>query len=135
MQGAGDVESTADERVRKKREAAATSRSEKRKSMGNAAYLQDKRETEQRRRERKAAGHAAAATPMAAVECDVGDACAGGYGMGSAPLPTAFAVPLPMEAAPAVDIATQLERVAALREKGLLDDDEFKAAKAQLLAK
>ena len=82
MQGAEGIESAADERARRKREAAATSRSEKRKRMGDAAYLQDKRETEQRRRHLKAAGHADA------IDGD-GDAC----------IPTALAMPCRRSAA------------------------------------
>ena len=138
MQGAGDVESTADERARKKREAAATSRSEKRKNMGDDAYLLEKRETEQRRRQRNAAGHATA------IDGD-GDACA--HGMHFTPLPTVVGMPLPAATLPAAalptaalpaaatpaDIAGQLERLAALKATGVLDQDEFKAAKALLL--
>ena len=53
-------------------------------------------------------------------------------GMGSATLPTAVAVPLPAAAAP-VDIAGQLERVAALKEKGMLNEVLYEAAVAKIL--
>lgn len=46
----------------------------------------------------------------------------------SAPVP---AVPA---AAPAVDIVAELEKLAALKQAGVLSDDEFAAAKAKLLA-
>ena len=54
---------------------------------------------------------------------------------GAAPLPTAFAMPLPAACtAPVSDVAGQLERVAELNAKGLLTDAEFTAAKAKILA-
>ena len=46
----------------------------------------------------------------------------------------AFATPLPASAAPAIDVAGQLERVAELHAKGDLTADEFKAAKMKILA-
>ncbi|MBN9225148.1 MAG: hypothetical protein ABS63_00740 [Microbacterium sp. SCN 70-27] len=42
--------------------------------------------------------------------------------------------PAPAPAAPAVDIVGELQKLGALKEAGLLDDAEFAAAKARLLA-
>ncbi|KQM81916.1 hypothetical protein ASE68_00110 [Agromyces sp. Leaf222] len=40
----------------------------------------------------------------------------------------------PAPAAPAVDIVAELQKLAALKEQGILDDAEFAAAKARLLS-
>ena len=51
------------------------------------------------------------------------------------PLPTgAYAMPLPAAAGAVIDVAGQLERLAALHKTGALNDDEFAAAKAAVLA-
>jgi hypothetical protein len=43
------------------------------------------------------------------------------------------AAPAPAGAAPAVDVADQLRKLAELRDQGVLTDDEFAAQKAKLL--
>ncbi len=43
-------------------------------------------------------------------------------------------VAAPAAAAPAVDLIAELQKLAALKEQGILDDAEFAAAKAKLLA-
>jgi hypothetical protein len=54
-----------------------------------------------------------------------------GYGYASAPPPPAAAPPA---AAPAGDSLTdELERLATLRDRGVLSDEEFAAAKSRLL--
>ncbi|QPE04435.1 SHOCT domain-containing protein [Microbacterium schleiferi] len=40
----------------------------------------------------------------------------------------------PAPAAPAVDVVAELQKLAALKDAGVLSDDEFAAAKAKLLA-
>ncbi|GAA1958595.1 SHOCT domain-containing protein [Agromyces allii] len=45
----------------------------------------------------------------------------------------AAAAPPPAAAAPSVDIVAELQKLAALKEQGILDDAEFAAAKARLL--
>ena len=53
-----------------------------------------------------------------------------GYGYASAPPPAA-----PTAAAPPDDsLAAELERLATLRDRGLLSDEEFSAAKGRLLS-
>ncbi|WP_394553497.1 SHOCT domain-containing protein [Agromyces sp. MMS24-JH15] len=46
----------------------------------------------------------------------------------------AAAAPPPAPAAPAVDVVAELQKLAALKQQGILDDAEFAAAKARLLA-
>ena len=42
--------------------------------------------------------------------------------------------PAPAPAAPAVDLTAELQKLASLKEAGILSDEEFAAAKAKLLA-
>ena len=49
------------------------------------------------------------------------------------PEPT-YAAPAPVAATPAADPIQQLKELAALREQGILTDDEFAAQKAKILA-
>ena len=42
--------------------------------------------------------------------------------------------PPPAAAAPAVEVVAELQKLAALKEQGILDDAEFAAAKARLLS-
>src|SRR5262245_50373983 len=42
--------------------------------------------------------------------------------------------PAPAAAAPAVDLTAELQKLASLKEAGVLSDEEFAAAKAKLLA-
>ena len=100
------------DRVLKKRKAAGTASAAKRERMGEAAFLLEKREAEQRRQQRIKAQRAAA---RAADE--VSDT-----------------TPTTATNAGAVDIASQLVKVAELRAHGMLTADEFSAAKAAILA-
>ena len=43
------------------------------------------------------------------------------------------AAPAPAPAAPPVDITAELQKLAALKEQGLIDDAEFSAMKAKVL--
>jgi hypothetical protein len=45
----------------------------------------------------------------------------------------AYAAPPPAPAAPAVDLTAELQKLASLKEAGILTDEEFAAAKAKLL--
>lgn len=60
-----------------------------------------------------------------------------GYAQGAyetAPAPPAPApAPPPQTAAPANDMASQLQQLAALHEQGILTDEEFSAKKSQIL--
>jgi len=46
----------------------------------------------------------------------------------------AAAAPPPAAAAPAIDVVAELQKLAALKDQGILDDAEFAAAKARLLS-
>ena len=46
----------------------------------------------------------------------------------------AAAAPPPAAAAPAVDVVAELQKLAALKDQGIIDDAEFAAAKARLLS-
>jgi Short C-terminal domain len=46
----------------------------------------------------------------------------------------AYQAPAPAPAAPAVDLTAELQKLASLKEAGILNDEEFAAAKAKLLA-
>ena len=45
----------------------------------------------------------------------------------------AYQAPAPAPAAPAVDLTAELQKLAALKQAGVLTDEEFAAAKAKLL--
>ena len=46
----------------------------------------------------------------------------------------AAAAPPPAAAAPAIDVVAELQKLAALKDQGIIDDAEFAAAKARLLS-
>ena len=46
----------------------------------------------------------------------------------------AAAAPPPAAGAPAVDVVAELQKLAALKDQGIIDDAEFAAAKARLLS-
>ena len=121
---------TVTSRAAKNLAAANTSNANKRQRLGEAVYLQEKRDAgvEYRRRLKEKAAAAANVEASATV----GDIGGTGIESNGFAFPAAFAVPLPA-APPIVDVAGQLERVAELKRKGDLDDDEFKAAKQRIL--
>lgn len=94
-----------DARTLQKRAAAAASRSEKRERMGEEAFLLEKRGWRKRKADRQTAAAAADAAAQSQQQ------------------------PMP----PPAGIAGQLSRLAELWTQGLLDDEEFKAAKALAL--
>ena len=107
------VDGPDDERALKRRQC----NMDKRALLGEDAFKKAKAAARkaQRAAKKKTRAAAAAAAPAAAA----------------AAAPDAAGVE---SAAPACDIAGQLERVAGLKEKGMLTDDEFTAAKAAILA-
>lgn len=54
--------------------------------------------------------------------------------MAAAPAAAPAAASAPAAAAPVVDVVAELQKLAALKDAGVLDDAEFAAAKAKLLA-
>ena len=94
---------------------------ERRERLGEVAFRKERADARADQRERKRLKAAEQSTQA-------------GWA-GAAPIPTAFAMPLPAAcAAPVSDVAGQLERVAELKAKGVLTDAEFTAAKAKILA-
>ena len=126
MQGEHDAEqevtpgaAALDARVLKRRQ----SNMDRRALLGHEKFKADRAAA--RKAQRATKKGAAAGSTSGTAEDD---------GVGSTPLPSAVAVPLPIAAAPVVNIVEQLERLAALKAKGDIDEDEFKAAKAVILA-
>jgi hypothetical protein len=75
------------------------------------------------------AQQAAAAQQQAQIDAQVQAALAAQAAQQAAAAPVAAAAP----AAPAVDITAELQKLAALKEQGLIDDAEFSAMKAKVL--
>jgi hypothetical protein len=76
------------------------------------------------------AQQAAAAQQQAQIDAQVQAALAAQAAQQAAAAPVAAA---PAPAAPAVDLTAELQKLAALKEQGLIDDAEFSAMKAKLL--
>ena len=108
---------------------------DKRERLGDVEFKKQRAAARQAQRAAQRAwkGAAAAAACNKDMDVDVDDVDCGGEDTDDVRLPAAFDVP-PAAAVPIIDIAGQLERVAELRSKGILDDDEFRAAKAKILA-
>jgi hypothetical protein len=122
---------TVTSRAAKNLAAAETSNANKRQRIGEQVYLQEKRDGGKEYRRRIKEKRAAAANSAPSLAATAGSM--GGMGVeinAATPLPTLFAVPLP----PTVDVAGQLERLAALKAQGILDDADFARAKAKILA-
>ena len=109
---------------------------DKRRRMGHDAYKQERsaaRKTQRaaaRQREAERAQQQSAQemnTAWTGASIPTGDPP-------SVPLPTAYAYATPLPAAPVIDVAGQLERLAALYFKGFLDDHEFSTAKSAAIA-
>lgn len=98
------------------------------KRKAQAAHEQEMYRAAQQQAQIDAAAQAAAAQYAAAAQQQA-DAAA----QAQAAAQAAAAAAPPPAAAPAVDVVAELQKLAALKDAGVLTDDEFAAAKAKLL--